>query len=49
MESINDEVREKRNAYLRAWRKKNPEKVRNILIRYWMKKETSKSEPKNNS
>ena len=31
-------AREARNAYLRAWRRANPERVRAINERYWMKK-----------
>lgn len=31
-------VRKARNAYVREWRKKNPEKVKKYWERYWLKK-----------
>ena len=31
-------VREERAKYMREWRKKNPEKVREINDRYWLKR-----------
>lgn len=33
-----EEARNARNAYYRAWRAKNPEKVRESNERYWAKK-----------
>lgn len=35
---LSDEAREARNAYMREWIKKNPEKVRERNRRYWEKK-----------
>lgn len=35
---MSEEAREKRNAYLREWRKKNKDKVKEINKRYWEKK-----------
>lgn len=35
---LSQEAREARNAYYRAWRKKNPEKVKQAQERYWKKK-----------
>lgn len=36
--SISEAAKEARNAYLREWRKKNPERVKAIEARYWEKK-----------
>lgn len=35
---MTEEARAARNAYLRKWRKENPEKVKKIRERYWEKK-----------
>ncbi|WP_300348110.1 hypothetical protein [Clostridium sp.] len=35
---MNDKAREERNAYLREWRKKNKEKVKNYNKSYWERK-----------
>lgn len=35
---MTDEARESKNAYQRAWTKKNREKVKAIQARYWAKK-----------
>ena len=35
---MNDKAREKRNAYLREWRKKNKEKVKKYNDDYWQRK-----------
>lgn len=35
---MSKEARNARNAYYRAWRAKNPEKVRESNERYWAKK-----------
>lgn len=35
---MSEEARIARNAYYRAWRAKNPEKVRESNERYWAKK-----------
>ncbi|MFW2490941.1 hypothetical protein ACN077_20600 [Clostridium chromiireducens] len=35
---MTNEAREKRNAYLREWRKKNKDKIKEINKRYWEKK-----------
>lgn len=35
---LSEEARKARNAYYRAWRKKNPEKSRQHQERYWKKK-----------
>lgn len=34
---ISDEARKARNAYLKAWRKKNPDKVKQYAINRWEK------------
>ncbi len=31
-------IREVRNEYARQWRRKNPEKVREYMDRYWLRK-----------
>ena len=31
-------ARQARNAYLRAWRRKNPDKVKEMHEKYWLKK-----------
>ena len=36
--NMNEEARNARNAYYRAWRAKNPDKVRKSNERYWSKK-----------
>lgn len=41
MKDINERERiakEARNAYQREWRKKNPDKVKQIMARHWAKK-----------
>lgn len=38
MEKLSEEARQKRNAYYRAWRRKNPDKVTAAQDRYWRKK-----------
>lgn len=35
---IRKAIAEERNAYMREWRKKNPDKVREANKRYWQKK-----------
>lgn len=35
---MSEDAREKKNAYLREWRKKNKDKVKEINKRYWEKK-----------
>ena len=35
---LSEEARKARNAYYRAWRKKNSEKVRQTQEKYWKKK-----------
>jgi len=35
---MNEQARELRNAYQRAYRRKNPEKLRQYNARYWEKK-----------
>ena len=35
---LSEEARKARNAYYRAWRKKNPEKTKQHQERYWTKK-----------
>lgn len=37
---MSEEARNARNEYYRAWRAKNPEKVRSSNERYWRKKAT---------
>jgi len=41
-EKIRELVKAERNAYAKAWRAKNPEKVRAINERYWEKKAAQK-------
>ena len=36
--AMTDEARAKRAEYMREWRKKNPEKVREANARYWQRK-----------
>ena len=38
MNDCTNAAREARNAYQRAWRAKNPDRVRDINNRYWEKK-----------
>lgn len=40
--SIKDLAREEKNKYLREWRKKNPDRVREYNRRYWRKKAAEK-------
>ena len=42
---MNEEARKAAAAYARAWRKKNPEKVKATRERYWQKKAAQYSEP----
>ena len=44
---MNDKAREERNAYMRAWRNKNRDRVREYNSSYWERK--SKSREKRNS
>ena len=39
-----NEAREAENAYLREWRKNNPDKVKAIKKRYWERKAKGKQE-----
>lgn len=43
---MNDEARAKRNAYMKEWRKKNKEKVKDYQNKYWERK-VSKAEGSN--
>lgn len=36
--NLNEKAREERNAYLRAWRKKNKDKVKKYNNDYWERK-----------
>ena len=38
MENLSTEAKELRNAYLRDWRKKNPDKVKKQADEYWERK-----------
>ena len=38
MATMTDEARAKRAAYMRQWRKRNPDKVRESNRRYWERK-----------
>ena len=38
MVEMTEEAREKKNEYLREWRKRNPDRVREMTRRYWEKK-----------
>ncbi|WP_168353954.1 hypothetical protein [Clostridium perfringens] len=44
---MNDKAREERNAYMRAWRKKNKDRVKEYNSSYWERK--SKLREKRNS
>ncbi|WP_275451848.1 MULTISPECIES: hypothetical protein [Clostridium] len=35
---MNEKAKERRNAYMRAWRKKNKDKVKKAQERYWENK-----------
>lgn len=39
-----DAAREARNAYLREWRRKNPQRVRELRERYWLRKARKQKE-----
>ena len=41
---MNDKVRQEYNNYMRAYRKKNKEKIKEIKQRYWEKKALGKEE-----
>lgn len=46
---IRKAIAEKRNAYMREWRRQNPDKVREANKRYWQKKvERKRQEAANN-
>lgn len=36
--NINEKARLERNAYMKAWRDKNPERVKAAINRYWVKR-----------
>lgn len=38
MEPLSDKARKLRNEYIKNWRKKNPDKVKQHNANYWMKK-----------
>lgn len=42
---MSDEARELYNATQREWKRRNPEKVREYVARYWEKKATVAGEP----
>ncbi|MGU8655158.1 hypothetical protein G6Z26_15575 [Clostridium perfringens] len=41
---MNDKAREERNAYMRAWRKKNKDRVKEYNSSYWERKSKRKRE-----
>ncbi|MDH2337498.1 hypothetical protein [Clostridium perfringens] len=41
---MNNKAREERNAYMRAWRKKNKDRVKEYNSSYWERKSKSKRE-----
>ncbi|MGU8403350.1 hypothetical protein ACV3OG_13065 [Clostridium perfringens] len=41
---MNEKAREERNAYMRAWRKKNKDRVKEYNSSYWERKSKSKRE-----
>ena len=41
---VNDKAREERNAYLRAWRKKNKDRVKKYNSSYWERKSKREEE-----
>ena len=43
---MTEEARKARNAYRRAWNKKNPDKIKAQQIRYWEKKALKLKEEK---
>lgn len=45
--NLSDGAREERNAYLKQWRKKNPDKVKAMQERYWEKKSKQRLEKQN--
>jgi len=45
----NEKAREARNAYYRAWRKNNPEKVKESTMRYWLKKAKEQEKEEHNA
>ena len=44
MEVQESEIREVKRAYMREWRKNNPEKVKSAQKRYWERRARRKSE-----
>ena len=38
MDKLSDKARQLKNAYLRAWRIKNPNRVLRLIINYWEKR-----------
>ncbi|MCR4606698.1 MAG: hypothetical protein K5771_03120 [Oscillospiraceae bacterium] len=49
MTEISNAARELRNAYYRAWRKRNPDKVKENNRRYWENRLTKETEKQSNS
>ncbi|WP_300259700.1 hypothetical protein [Clostridium sp.] len=45
---MNDKAKEERNAYMRAWRKKNKDRVKKYNSSYWERKSKYKKEGRNN-
>lgn len=43
-QKLSEEARKMKNAYLRKWRKKNPEKTKQHQINYWEKKAQEQQE-----
>ena len=41
---MNDKAREERNAYMRAWRKKNKDRVKKYNSSYWERKSKREEE-----
>jgi len=44
---LSEAAKEKRNQYYREYRKRNPEKIREIAARYWEKKSQEQPEEEN--
>ena len=44
---MNEKMKESRNKYMREWRKKHPEKVKEYQDKYWAKKAAQAAEVEN--
>ena len=46
MEDLKEEIKKLKSEYLKEWRKKNPDKVKEINNRYWLNKAKKNLEEK---